>query len=179
MTKAHAAVARPPSWPLRYWDERLGAWSVSVLAGEVYVTDRDESLTTVLGSCVSACVRHPETGAGGMNHLVLAEAPGAAPTSPGGLASLDLLVSRVLRFGGELGELEVKVFGGGRVIAAGSDVGAQNIAAVRAYFAERGLRVAIADIGGGVARRLRFEPRTGRVLIRRMVMRDTGEIEPW
>jgi chemotaxis protein CheD len=161
--------------PMRFWDDRVGAWSVSVLPGEVYVTDEDECLTTVLGSCVSACVRHPGTRTGGMNHLVL---PDAARASPGltddRVSSLDRLVSGVLASGGRADELEIKVFGGGRVISGASDIGKLNIAAVRTHFASRGLAIAIEDVGGGVARRLRYQPRTGRVLLQRLVMRDTN-----
>ncbi len=68
---------------------------------------------------------------------------------------------------------DVKIFGGGRVIAGKTDVGRINVVAVRDYFASRGLAIAIAEVGGGVARRLRYEPRTGRVAIQRTVMRET------
>jgi chemotaxis protein CheD len=163
-----------PRGARRFWDERFGAWSIAVLPGEIYVTDQDEHITTVLGSCVSTCVRHPDTRAGGLNHLVLPGGHAGEVLSCDGMRSLDTLVAGVLGYGGRAGELEVKIFGGGRVIAAGSDIGRSNVAAVRAYFAARGLAIAIADVGGGVARRLRYEPRTGRVLIRRMVMRDSG-----
>ena len=57
----------------RFWDHRHQAWTVPVLVGERYVTDRDEELTTVLGSCVAICVRDRVTGVGGMNHLLLPE----------------------------------------------------------------------------------------------------------
>ena len=159
----------------RFWDPRYDVWSVSVLPGEIYVTDRDEHITTVLGSCVSTCVRHPSTGAGGMNHLVLPDSPRAmCALDRDGLASLDRVIRGVLSYGGDAGELEIKVFGGGCVISAASDIGQLNVAAVRAYFESRGLAIAIADVGGDVARRLRFSPRTGRVLIQRMAMRDAG-----
>jgi len=171
------AVVREPT---RFWDDREQAWIVAVLAGEVYVTDRDEQVTTVLGSCVSACVRHPGTGAGGMNHLVLPDNPrGQRTLRCDGVASLERLLSGVLAYGGRSSELEVKIFGGGRVIAGSSDVGQLNITAVSEYFAERGIAIASADIGGGLARRLRFEPRTGRVRIQRTVMRQTGAPTTW
>ena len=42
----------------RFFDAGQGAWMVKVLPGEFYVTPKsDEVLVTVLGSCVSACIR--------------------------------------------------------------------------------------------------------------------------
>jgi len=35
-------------------------------AGEFYVTRSDEVVSTVLGSCIAACVRDTESGVGGM-----------------------------------------------------------------------------------------------------------------
>jgi chemotaxis protein CheD len=157
---------------LRFWDARLAAWSVSVLAGEVYVTDADEHITTVLGSCVSTCLRDRVTGAGGMNHLALPDGHGPARTVVSdNRRCLERLVGEVLRYGGRMEDLEIKVFGGGRVIAAKSDIGKINIAAVRAYFAAAGLTIAVEDVGGPVARRLRYHPRTGKAMIQRLTMR--------
>ena len=45
---------------------------MKVFPGEFYVTaETDEVLVTVLGSCVSACIRDPIAGIGGMNHFML------------------------------------------------------------------------------------------------------------
>ena len=63
--------------------------------GEYYVTSQaDEVLVTVLGSCVSACIRDPSTGIGGMNHFMLAQ---AKPDGWGGDRQVDAL--RQLRDG--------------------------------------------------------------------------------
>lgn len=140
----------------RFWDHRHQAWTVPVLVGERYVTDRDEELTTVLGSCVAICVRDRVTGVGGMNHLLL---PGDATGAHGLVAAL---LHDVLAFGGRASDLEPKAFGGARVIGAGSDVGSQNVAGVRTYLAAHGLTLAQEDVGGTAARRLRYHPRSGR-----------------
>ena len=58
----------------RFFDNAAGAWMVKVFPGEYYVTGKaDEVLVTILGSCVSACIRDPRKGIGGMNHFMLAE----------------------------------------------------------------------------------------------------------
>jgi chemotaxis protein CheD len=62
----------------RYFDANLKRWTAQVVPGEFYVTPHDEVLTTVLGSCVSVCMRDPDTGVGGMNHFLL---PGETGTT--------------------------------------------------------------------------------------------------
>src|SRR5262245_43950220 len=58
----------------RFFDNTHSAWMVKVFPGEFYVTRQtDEILVTVLGSCVSACIRDPVVGVGGMNHFMLAK----------------------------------------------------------------------------------------------------------
>jgi chemotaxis protein CheD len=39
------------------WDVALGHWCAKILPGEFYITRTDEAITTVLGSCISACIR--------------------------------------------------------------------------------------------------------------------------
>ena len=61
-----------PSAGRRFFDAASAAWMVKVFPGEFYVTKKtDEVLVTVLGSCVSACIRDPFAGIGGMNHFML------------------------------------------------------------------------------------------------------------
>jgi len=50
----------------RYYDQAHGSWIVKVLPGEFYVTPKsDEVIATILGSCVSACIRDRHAGIGG------------------------------------------------------------------------------------------------------------------
>ena len=55
----------------RHWDPKRKRVSAKILPGEFYVTVHDEIVSTILGSCVSACIRDPITGIGGMNHFML------------------------------------------------------------------------------------------------------------
>ena len=57
----------------RYLDRDHGVIAAKILPGEYYVTSENELITTVLGSCISACVRDKESGIGGMNHFMLPE----------------------------------------------------------------------------------------------------------
>ena len=105
---------------------------VHVIQGEFHVSDEpDLMLTTILGSCVAACVRDPVTGVGGMNHFLLPGEEGGEGLRYG-VQSMELLVNALLRRGARRDRLEVKLFGGARLIDGLTDVGSQNAA-----FAER------------------------------------------
>jgi chemotaxis protein CheD len=162
----------------RFWEPRLAAWQVQVMPGELYVSRDDEVITTVLGSCVSACARDTTRNLGGMNHFLLPHAPAAdtGASARYGVYALELLLNSVLRGGGLRADLEVKVFGGGRVMEGGGDIGRANIAFVRKFFVDERIAVAVEDVGGTVARRLRYWPRTGRVQVMHMPMTAAARI---
>ncbi len=171
----------PPCFPElahinRYWDGLHRTIAAKILPGEYYVTDRDEAIVTVLGSCVSACVRDPIAGIGGMNHFMLPEAsrlpqrcpPSLSAAARYGSFAMEQLINAVLERGGRRQHLEVKLFGGGRVLRAVSDIGARNIAFVRHYVDMEGLRVAAADLGGDLPRKVYYFPASGRVRLKRL-----------
>ena len=60
---ATGAVPPPSLWGFshvkRYYDPRLGRVAAKIVPGELYVTTADEYVTTILGSCVAACVWDP------------------------------------------------------------------------------------------------------------------------
>ena len=165
----------------RFWEPRVHAWVVQVLPGELYVTREPEVIATVLGSCVSACVRDVRRNVGGMNHFMLPQAPKGthtdlASTARYGVYALELLLNKVMRGVGNREDLEVKVFGGGRVLSLGGDIGRGNIEFVRAFFRDEGIRIVSEDVGDTVARRLRYWPLTGRVQLMRMPMDKASRV---
>jgi len=82
---------------------------VHVIQGEFFVTEApDLVLTTILGSCVAACMRDAVAGVGGMNHFLLPGDDGRQ--SEGGLRygvqAMELLVNGLLRRGARRDRLE-------------------------------------------------------------------------
>lgn len=156
----------------RYFDRHIGQVAVKILPGEYYVTTQGEAVVTVLGSCVSACVRDRRLGIGGMNHFMLPapqvqEAAGANGRAERyGSVAMERLINAVLKAGGDRRELEVKVFGGGRVLAQMTDVGRRNIEFVRAYLASERIAVLAQDLGGAHPRHVQFFPDSGRARVR-------------
>lgn len=161
---------------LRRFVEPTGRMSVKILPGEFYASTQDEVITTVLGSCVSACLHDPEAGVGGMNHFMLPEpAKGGrwAHTAAGrsaryGSDAMEQLVNAMLKAGGARERLRVKIFGGGRVLAPMTDVGRRNIEFVRRYLDAEALQLVAEDVGGVYPRQVRYYPRTGRTQVRRL-----------
>ena len=68
---AMATLAQSAASTHAYYDTTFSRRAMKVLPGEYSVTTEDLMLVTVLGSCVSACVRDKTLGIGGMNHFML------------------------------------------------------------------------------------------------------------
>lgn len=161
----------------RYFDATLGMTVVQVMQGDYYVTTRkDEVLSTVLGSCIAACVRDPLAGCGGMNHFLLPDGSGDTTTKARlryGAFAMDQLIGDIVARGGRRDRLEVKVFGGGNVIAGLGTVGHRNADFVETYLANVGLAVTASHLRGTAPRRVLYTPRSGRVRMKELAP-DSG-----
>ena len=161
----------------RHWDRENG-WTVKILPGEYYVSRGEEAISTVLGSCVSACVRDPQRGVGGMNHFMLPEDTAVGPNEwldPAvGLATrygsyaMESLINDLLKLGAARERLEIKLFGGGQILAAMTDVGGRNIRFIRNYLTLEGYGIAAEDLGGTQPRKVVYFPVTGRARLRKL-----------
>jgi chemotaxis protein CheD len=162
----------------RYWDTTSERWSAKILPGEFFVTVHDETITTVLGSCISACVRDTALGYGGMNHFMLPMDNSVGNNSwingTEGLATrygsyaMESLINELMKLGAKRERLEVKIFGGGRILPAMTDVGAKNIAFAKSFLKIEGFRIAAEDVGEIYPRRVVYFPKTGRVMLKRL-----------
>ncbi|MCC5862612.1 MAG: chemoreceptor glutamine deamidase CheD [Gammaproteobacteria bacterium] len=166
-----------------FFDPRLKAHVFKLMPGRFHVATADEVIGTLLGSCVAACIHDPVRGLGGMNHFLLPEAgpheESSALVSSGaryGAFAMESLINALLGRGASRQRLQVKLFGGARVLARLSDVGARNIDFVRRYVALEELPVISEDLGGEQPRKLLMYPATGRVLVRRLPRVDSREI---
>ncbi|HLS81169.1 MAG TPA: hypothetical protein VK025_07185, partial [Steroidobacter sp.] len=120
--QSHNAARTLPGFEnVRRYRNAQGQIVARLLPGDYYVTCDDEVLDTVLGSCVSACIRNPRLKIGGMNHFMLPRPSGcdgdtwesvAGRATRYGSASMEQLINRILKAGGARSDLEVKIFGG-------------------------------------------------------------------
>jgi len=139
-----------------------------VRQGEVRVSDQASAcFSTVLGSCVAACMYDPIRRIGGMNHFLL---PGADPKARDnikyGLHLMEQLINTMMREGALKSRLRVHLFGGANVMPSLTGIGDSNASFARKFVADEHLTLAGADLGGTLGRRVHFEPDHGKVSVR-------------
>tara|TARA_R110002096_G_C14658612_1_gene727345 strand:+ start:6255 stop:6890 length:636 start_codon:yes stop_codon:yes gene_type:complete len=170
-----------------YFDQHNRANVIKVFPGDFMVTaEPSDMLVTTLGSCVSACIRDPRTGFGGMNHFMLPTSDDATTWSgPSqslryGNHAMEALINEIMRSGCPREDLEIKVFGGGNVITSTNAIGSNNANFVLKYLKNEGLHVDVKDLGGNYPRRIHYFPATGivnRLLLKRSSDNDLVERE--
>lgn len=161
----------------RVFDAREQRYVVKIFSGDWYVsTTPGEMLATILGSCVSACIRDPLAGVGGMNHFLLPGSEGHVPqlseAARYGVFAMESLINGILSAGGRKERLEIKVFGGGNVINSSSRIGSKNAAFIRHFLHTEGYHIASEDLEGDLPRRLHYFPDSGRVMVRLLRRRE-------
>ena len=137
--------------------------SVTVLQGEYRVsTSPSVMFTTVLGSCISACLYDSESGVGGMNHFLLpSTSVEDAKNARYGVHAMELLINGVLKKGAIRSQLRAKVFGGAKMSVNLSDIGLSNADFIQRFLRDEGISCVSSSVGGTSARRVRFHPVTG------------------
>lgn len=144
-----------------------------VRQGELKVCLGEEDwIGTLLGSCVALCLRDPVTGIGGLNHFLLPSSDagnaGEASTRYGGYA-IEMLINTMMRGGADRRRMEGKIFGGGKLFHTDRiGIGEQNIAFVREFCELEEIPIVKADVGGSFARKLLYQPKSGRARVLRL-----------
>lgn len=137
---------------------------IHVIQGEYAVSDDPNSvITTLLGSCVSACLWDETRAIGGLNHIVLPD--GGADSAQAaylGVNAMELLINDLIKIGAQRSRLKAKLFGGARMIAGLSDVGARNAQFVEEFLERENIPVLSQSLGGTSARKIQFWPSSGR-----------------
>ena len=159
------------------FDAKEQIYVVKIFAGDWYVsTNKKEMMSTILGSCVSACIRDPQLGIGGMNHFLL---PGDERTDSHmsdatryGVYAMESLVNGIMKAGGRKERLEVKVFGGGNVINNSARIGSKNAQFIRSFLQKEGFKITSEDLEGDYPRRVHYYPETGRVMMRKLMRKE-------
>jgi chemotaxis protein CheD len=158
----------------RMQDPRFPHEIATILPGEYFVSDVPAIVYTVLGSCVSACIRDPVSGVGGMNHFMLPVPKGEGRSDSWGESArygsyaMEMLINETLKRGGLKMRLEVKIFGGAKIFDGRMDVGAGNVSWVIDYIAREGLNLVNSDVGDVYPRKLYYFTQTGKILMKRL-----------
>lgn len=147
---------------------------VNILQGEYYVSgDPRVLVTTLLGSCVAACLHDPLAGVGGINHFLL---PGDSGQSERvGVHLMELLVNGMLKLGASRDRMQAKLFGGAKSFSGLKDIGAANGRFARQFLEREGIAVTAASLGGAAGRRIQYWPASGKA---RQMFMESGFQDP-
>ena len=158
----------------RMRDPRFPHEIASILPGEYFVSSDSMIVYTILGSCVSACIRDPIAKVGGMNHFMLPAPKGEnghdswGESTRYGSYAMELLINEILKRGGNKSRLEVKIFGGGKLFESKIDVGQKNVEWAIEFLRCEGLPIVKADVGDMYPRKVYYFTETGKVLMKKV-----------
>jgi chemotaxis protein CheD len=150
--------------------------------GEYYVSKENLIISTLLGSCVSACLWDPIHRVVGMNHFLLAhkryQQDGHIIESEAGrygIHSMELLINSMLKLGAQRRLLRAKAFGGGNVLpttAGGNDnfyaVGEVNSRFIREFLDSENIPLDKSHLGGKIGRVIHFHSMDYSVYMKRI-----------
>ncbi len=141
---------------------------VSIVQGEnAIVAEPGVVVSTLLGSCVAACLYDPVARVGGMNHFLLGEPSADHRVSAGdmqryGIHAMELLINGMMARGASRTRLRAHLYGGGNIVSGLGGIGTANAAFARRFMADEGIEVAHSDLGGASARKVEFLPHEGK-----------------
>ena len=157
-----------------YYDRDCASMAVRLLPSEYFVSTTGTVITTVLGSCVAACLLDADAGVAGMNRFMLPDADTgdhvhAEAMRYGGYA-MDVLVREMMQRGARRAKLQAKLFGGGAVLANMTtlNIGDRNSDFALRYLRAEGITVTAQDLRGPSARRVCFFGATGRAVVKKL-----------
>lgn len=154
---------------------------VRIIVGQVASSRTPQVVSTVLGSCVSACLYDPVSKVGGMNHFMLPDGDCVNQPSRYGVHAMELLINEIMQLGGDRRRLQAKVFGGATSPSLGlsiNRVAERNAQFVRDFLKAEGIPLVSERLGGELPLEVRMETATGRVLTRTLDPGRFGEDAP-
>jgi chemotaxis protein CheD len=153
--------------------------------GEFYASNVPVTISTLLGSCVSACLFDPVNRVIGMNHFMLSHHRYAKklslPTTEAGrygINAMELLINAMLKLGAEKRLFQAKVFGGSTIVGDDSDadnffcVGAVNSKFIREFLACEEIPLIAENLGGKEGRVIHFSYGDFAVYMRKIISAD-------
>lgn len=170
-----------------HFDGKLNREVFFIHPGEYFASNNDIVIGTLLGSCISVALVDPENRIGGLNHFLLPASMrnDTYLTKSGkyGLHAMELIINEIMKLGGSKTKLYAKVFGGGSVIPVTdknrSTVSQRNIEFVFDFLRTEEIRIVSSDVGGEHARKIFFFPRTGKILLKRIINSKADVLEKY
>jgi len=145
--------------------------------GELFVGDADFRIRTILGSCVSITLWHPQARVGGMSHFLLPTRSAAVPEhvmdGRYGDEALQWMLKDLRANGVDPRQCHAKIFGGGNMFpgqtrASAITVGQRNGEAARRLLQNQGIEAVSESLFGVGHRQIIFNVSNGDVWMRQV-----------
>lgn len=157
----------------------LGHQRIILEPGEYFVTEELCTISTILGSCVAACLYDPVHRVMGMNHFMLSNRRYSrdlpmtrSEAGRYGIQAMELLINAMLALGAQKRSLKAKAFGGGTMTKGLSSpgnflvVGEVNCRFIREFLHNEEIPLVAEDLGGQDGRVIHFSPGDYSVYVR-------------
>lgn len=142
---------------------------ITVMQGMVETSDNQSIvLTTVLGSCIAACLFDPIARVGGMNHFLLAEPTSSTVNADVhyGIYLMELLINTMLKQGASKSRMKAHIYGGGNIHKNMQPIGQRNSELAERFLNTERIIITHRDVGGSNARRVDFLAAAGKARCR-------------
>ncbi|OHX13975.1 chemotaxis protein CheD [Chromobacterium sphagni] len=181
-----AAAAAPDNRPTVPAAAEPAGDAVFLHPGDWHFGGSGTRIRTLLGSCVSIVLWHPQARVGGMCHYLLAQRNnhgGDALSGRYGDEAMLLLLREILACGLPLQEFHARLIGGASMLISrerklSHDVPARNISLARSMVKQLGLRLQAEDLGGNCPRLVLFDVASGNVWIKQSQETELESIPP-
>ncbi len=129
-----------------------------LLPGQIYATNEDTLISTILGSCVGVVIYDPVNKVAGLNHYLLPKPlSGESSGHRFGFYAIPELILSVIAMGADHYNLKAKVFGGAHVLGGVSeslDVGSHNVRYAFNYLKSLNIPIVEKNVGGTRGRKI-------------------------
>jgi chemotaxis protein CheD len=158
---------------------------IFVKPGEYFVGDGQYRIHTLLGSCVSIVLWHPDKHVGALSHFLLSNRGSKKPSELDaryGEEVMWLMLEELKHLHVAAKDCQGKIFGGGNMFPKQSRVGMINVGqrngeTARSLLHTHGISVTSESLFGVGHRRIIFEVKTGDVWVRQVEPPDTRQPE--
>lgn len=154
-----------------------------IQAGEFFVSNTDEFIGTLLGSCIAVSLYDTVNSISGLNHFML---PGRISrvdifedrSAKYGITAINTLIEEMEKKGAKRKDIVAKLFGGGSVLEyekRTNTIPMDNIRLARIMLEIEDIPIIQSDVGGKYTRKLLMDVQTGKVYCRRTLNKKIVE----
>lgn len=136
--------------------------------GEVFVTNENIIIETVLGSCVAVAIWDSVNKIGGMNHVVLSgiNVKNNGSNTKFAYGAMNAVANQMVKLGSQKAQWKAYIIGGAKQFDnANYKVGDDNVEMVKRWLKHHNVPIKMQDVAGNFGRVIKFEPAVGRLNI--------------